>query len=465
MKEELKNQWFKLTVRGNSLQKAISWVKRYRIPNSGIVAQHKTKTVTPEVTGYLIPTLYNAGEKELAYDLAKWEASIQRPDGSFVAPGSDVPYSFDTAQIARGFLAVMDDRPEFEKNLRLALDYVERYVAPDGKVLTDSYDMWLLEDGTTLSEYGNLYNLPPLLEGGIKLNEPRYIAAARRGMDYFRKKSDLVEFKPQLSMLSHYFGYMMEALVDLGETDLAKKGLEQALALQRSDGSIPAYPGVDWVCATGMAQLAIAWYKLGINEPADKAMAYLEKIQNPSGGFYGGYGQNVNYFNGKEIPWAVKFFIDAYLLRIKADFNVESSSTEVYPQIVKDDDGRVQAIKSFLGDLNNKKVIDIGCGKGRFIKVLQTNFPKGEYYGIDISEEMLKHCPPGVQTSIGNMLNIKYPDNYFDCVFTIEALEHAINIETAIKEMVRILKPGGKIVIIDKNIDKLGAMVLKPWEK
>ena len=53
----------------------------------------------------------------------------------------------------------MDDKPEFEKNLRLALDYVERYVAPDGEVITDSYDMWLLEDGTTLSEYGNLYNL------------------------------------------------------------------------------------------------------------------------------------------------------------------------------------------------------------------------------------------------------------------------------------------------------------------
>src|SRR5208283_1025061 len=113
MREELKDQWLKLTVRGNSLQKAISWVKRYRIPNSGIVAQHKTKIVTPEVTGYLIPSLYNAGEKDLAYDLAKWEASIQKMDGSFTAPGSDVAYSFDTAQVARGFLSVMDDKPEF----------------------------------------------------------------------------------------------------------------------------------------------------------------------------------------------------------------------------------------------------------------------------------------------------------------------------------------------------------------
>jgi hypothetical protein len=61
-------------------------------------------------------------------------------------------------------------------------------------------------------------------------------------MDYFRRKPDLVEFKRVLAMLSHYFGYMMEALVDLGEIELAKKGLEQAANIQKRNGVIPAYP-------------------------------------------------------------------------------------------------------------------------------------------------------------------------------------------------------------------------------
>ncbi len=106
----------------------------------------------------------------------------------------------------------------------------------------------------------------------------------------------------------------MEALVDLGETGLARKGLDQALRLQKSDGSVPAYPGVSWVCSTGLAQLGIAWYKIGQKEPAEKALRYLEKIQNTSGGFYGGYGVGVQYFEGKEISWANKYFIDLYLL-------------------------------------------------------------------------------------------------------------------------------------------------------
>lgn len=317
MLELLQRTFYRKTDKRTPLQKAIGWVKNHRMPESGILVHHKSKTVTPEVTGYTIDSLYRAGEKDLACDLARWEASVQRPDGSFWAPGTQVPYSFDTAQIARGFMAVLDDMPHLEGNLRRACDYVETCIKPDGEVTTESYDLWSLPDGSYLSEYGNLYVLPPMLQAGRKLGEPRYIEAARRGMDYFRRKPDLVEFKPSLAMLSHYFGYMMEALVDLGEIELARKGLAQALALQREDGSIPAHPGVNWVCATGMAQLSIAWYKLGIREPADKAMAYLDRIQNPSGGFYGGYGKGCNYFDKREIAWATKFFIDACLLRDK----------------------------------------------------------------------------------------------------------------------------------------------------
>jgi malonyl-CoA O-methyltransferase len=302
-------------------EKAINWFKTYRIPSSGIPPYSKAAIPTPEVTGYSIPTLYNWGEKELAYDLARWEASIQRPDGSFAAPGTDVPYTFDTAQVIRGFLAVVDDIPELESNLRRACDYVERNIASNGEVLHESYDTWKFPDGTMLSEYGNLYVLPPMLQAGKKLSEPKYTAAARRGMDYYRQKPDLVEFKPNMSMLSHYLGYMMEALIDLGEVELAKKGLKGASDIQKQNGAIPAFPGVNWVCSTGMAQLAIAWYKLGDREPADKAMAYLERLQNPSGGFYGSYGRGAKYFPKQEIGWATKFFLDAYMLKMKLAFN------------------------------------------------------------------------------------------------------------------------------------------------
>jgi malonyl-CoA O-methyltransferase len=191
-------------------------------------------------------------------------------------------------------------------------------IAADGRVATPSLDAWKLSDGGTLTEYCNLFVLPPLMEAGRRLNEPIYSEAASRGMDYFRRKPDLVTFKRQSSTFTHMFGYMMEALVELGEVALAEKGLAQAAEVQRADGSIPAYPGATWICSTGMAQLAVAWLKLGHAEPAQRALAYLERLQHPSGGFFGSYGDGAIYFTKEEISWGVKFFIDAELLAARA---------------------------------------------------------------------------------------------------------------------------------------------------
>ena len=64
-----------------------------------------------------------------------------------------------------------------------------------------------------------------------------------------------------------------------------------------------------------MAQLAVAWYQIGDAVHADQALNYLESIQNPTGGFYGSYGKNALYFPNKEIGWAVKYFLDCFLLK------------------------------------------------------------------------------------------------------------------------------------------------------
>jgi malonyl-CoA O-methyltransferase len=71
---------------------------------------------------------------------------------------------------------------------------------------------------------------------------------------------------------------------------------------------------------------------------------------------------------------------------------------------------------------------------------------------------MLSYRPKKAVTSIGSMLAIKCPDSYSDCALSVEALEHAVDIERAIKKTVRILKPDGRIIIIDKNIAKIGVL-------
>jgi malonyl-CoA O-methyltransferase len=54
--------------------------------------------------------------------------------------------------------------------------------------------------------------------------------------------------------------------------------------------------------------------KLGDRERADRAIEWLCRHQNPSGGFYGGYGPGADYFPDNEIAWAAKYFLDAWVL-------------------------------------------------------------------------------------------------------------------------------------------------------
>lgn len=66
---------------------------------------------------------------------------------------------------------------------------------------------------------------------------------------------------------------------------------------------------------------------------------------------------------------------------------------------------------------------------------------------------------------LGSMTNIDYDNNSFDIVYACEAFEHAISLKAAFRELYRITKPGGKLVIIDKPIEKLGQLEIYEWEQ
>lgn len=122
-------------------------------------------------------------------------------------------------------------------------------------------------------------------------------------------------------MLSHFYAYVMEGLVDIGESEIAREAMKKIAILQRESGAVPAYKDCSWVCSTGLFQLAIVWYKLGENERGNRAFEYACKLQNKTGGWFGSYlvkenpKENNTYFPMSEISWANKYFLDAYYLR------------------------------------------------------------------------------------------------------------------------------------------------------
>jgi ubiquinone/menaquinone biosynthesis C-methylase UbiE len=153
------------------------------------------------------------------------------------------------------------------------------------------------------------------------------------------------------------------------------------------------------------------------------------------------------------------------LKEIVQHFDDAAADEENFPSTIDPRIYHVQLILEYFGDLNGKRVLDVGCGKGRFARVLQERYPGASLVGFDLSEVMLGFVPKGIAPCAGSMTALPFASAQFDCVYATESLEHAVDIEGAISEMCRVAKPGGRIVIIDKNIEQWGKLKTPEWEK
>jgi len=151
--------------------------------------------------------------------------------------------------------------------------------------------------------------------------------------------------------------------------------------------------------------------------------------------------------------------------RIQASFDEASRDEEHFPSTIDPRIYHVKLIREHLGDLAGKRVLDVGCGKGRFARIFQEQEPAAEIWGLDISEEMLRHVPAGILTRAGSMTELPFDDGFFDGAYATESLEHAVEIEKAVHEICRVVKRGGRIAIIDKNAGKWGQLATPEWEK
>lgn len=453
-------------------KKAISWIEANTIvekTGKSIINNTNCHKGYPEVTGYYIPTLIRWGYRELAIDYAKWLISIQHDDGSWYDTFAQMPYVFDTAQILKGLLAAYSIWPD--ENVKNAIIKGAMWLAGniqhDGRFKAADESIWKMP--RAYSELIHLYCLSPIREVGIQFSKPELLKMVDLSIDYY--KQNHMEEILHFDLLSHFYAYVMEALVDLGELELAKIAMNNIANFQTEDGAVPGYNDVHWVCSTGLFQLALTWFRVGDIERGNKAFSYACRLQNESGGWYGSYpsveDESNDYFAASEISWAVKYFLDALYYKNKAEFDI--SAPKFMTSIDKDDERYkiiLQNAKEACllgGDI---RILDIGCGKGRYLKNLIDDLPDSQYYGVDISKNVIaEKTNQNIVWEEGSLTHIPFRDNNFAMAYTCEALEHAVDIKSAIREMARVVRPDGRIVIVDKNITALGTLEICEWEQ
>lgn len=139
------------------------------------------------------------------------------------------------------------------------------------------------------------------------------------------------------------------------------------------------------------------------------------------------------------------------LQKVKKDYNKIASE---FDQTRKRDWEEFEKLLPYLKD--NQKMVDLGCGNGRFFRFLKKH-KKIKYTGIDISENLLKEAKkafPKAKFISGDLLDIPIKEKV-DTVVSIASLHHIPSKklrQKAVKEMGGILKKDGILMIMVWNL-------------
>lgn len=126
---------------------------------------------------------------------------------------------------------------------------------------------------------------------------------------------------------------------------------------------------------------------------------------------------------------------------------------------------RFQLICRLLGHKRFNRLLEIGYGSGVFMPELAKR--ASELYGLDphpmpdeVESVLLRHGINAKLTS-GTAESLPYEDNFFDCAVSVSAIEYVENIDQACQELIRVLRPGGSVIIATPGVSPIWDLALR----
>lgn len=465
-----------------------------------------------ETTGYIIPTMIDLAAalndprfRASALLAGEWLLSVQHPDGYFTDIDDFKAQVFDTGQVMFGLNRLYHETKDaryLEASQRSA-DWLSSVQDTDGSWASAGYHRG----------HPNVYHsrtAAAMLESAQLTGKVLHWESAMRFLHWAAGQQQLNGFFMNCELTSgadpvlHTLVYVLEGFLLAYQITGERKWLE--VLLRGAEPLCKAQLGRDLVlrsqydaqwqvtnaekCIPGLAQwagLCLSLHDITKDadwlEAAQLSIYYLKSKQlRGKGILHGALPASVplwGYYHPLMLPnWAVKFFADALLIyekhkiavwqeqeawvakcfSLKLDgggWNVHSTLLSTLDEIVC---GDILAISEEM-KINSGCALDLGCGEGRYLKHLQALLPNWEFVGIDPSVIV-----ENGKTYLGSAYQIPFPDSSFDMVYAWIVLQHISDLSRALGEIRRVLKPGGVIVVGDRDLFS-GRGLLKPWHE
>jgi arsenite methyltransferase len=143
------------------------------------------------------------------------------------------------------------------------------------------------------------------------------------------------------------------------------------------------------------------------------------------------------------------------MIEFDARTSARTEATYQTPDIV----AQRRATREMLALQGGESVLDIGAGPGFLAAEMAEEVgPEGRVCGVDVSDAMLKLAArrgAAVELARGDALSLPFADATFDAAASTQVYEYVADMPAALAEAGRVLKPGGRLLILDTDWDSI----------
>jgi len=156
--------------------------------------------------------------------------------------------------------------------------------------------------------------------------------------------------------------------------------------------------------------------------------------------------QNQNNFQQSKSAAITAFETNETYFSMMRDWHRQHDGIAVEPRVKRTIEAHCKA---------GGRILDAGCGEGSVTRFLANRYPAVNFYGVDVSPIGVSMAsggaPKNAQFSVAVLTNTEFENDYFDLIFSQSVIEHVEDWKGMLREMSRILKPGGTLMIRVEN--------------
>ncbi len=121
--------------------------------------------------------------------------------------------------------------------------------------------------------------------------------------------------------------------------------------------------------------------------------------------------------------------------------------SRAYARVNHLDPHHLRRLRQAFGDLDGRRILEVGCGAGHLLEVLEAE--GAHAVGLDVN-------PPAVEAAdtsraavtLADAARLPFSDGAFDALVSVHTIEHLPALDAALREMVRVVRPGGRLLLI-----------------